>query len=44
MNQTVPLLLLGPCLIVFTVCAVSPYDRAVWWAGLAVRGRTTPTC
>lgn len=29
---TVPLALLGLYLAVFTVCAISPYDRAVWWA------------
>ena len=27
-----PHALLGAYLIVFTVCAIEPYDRAVWWA------------
>jgi putative membrane protein len=31
-NYTVPLWLLGFYGLVFAVCAVSPYDRAVWWA------------
>lgn len=29
---TVPLALLGLYAVVFTVCAISPYDREVWWA------------
>ncbi|MGD8569305.1 MAG: DUF2238 domain-containing protein [Gammaproteobacteria bacterium] len=29
---TVPLLLLAVYGIVFIVCAIDPYDRAVWWA------------
>jgi putative membrane protein len=29
---TVPLLLLAVYGIVFVVCAIDPYDRAVWWA------------
>lgn len=29
---TVPLLLLVVYALVFTVCAITPYDRAVWWA------------
>jgi putative membrane protein len=29
---TVPLLLLALYGLVFAVCAISPYDRAVWWA------------
>ena len=31
-SWTVPLLLLALYGIVFTVCAIAPYDRAVWWA------------
>ena len=31
-NFTVPLLLLALYGLVFAVCAISPYDRAVWWA------------
>jgi len=31
-NYTVPLWLLTFYGLVFAVCAVSPYDRAVWWA------------
>lgn len=31
-SWTVPFALLGLYGIVFTVCAISPYDRAVWWA------------
>ncbi len=27
-----PLLLLAAYLLLFAVCAISPYDRAVWWA------------
>jgi putative membrane protein len=27
-----PPLLLGVYLLVFTACAIAPYDRAVWWA------------
>ena len=29
---TVPLILLALYGLVFAVCAISPYDRAVWWA------------
>jgi putative membrane protein len=29
---TVPTILLGIYLAVFSVCAIAPYDRAVWWA------------
>lgn len=29
---TVPLVLLGLYAVVFTVCAIAPYDRDVWWA------------
>lgn len=31
-SWTVPLLLLALYGVVFAVCAVEPYDRAVWWA------------
>ena len=31
-KHTIPLLLLAIYLLVFTVCAISPYDREVWWA------------
>jgi putative membrane protein len=31
-TYTVPLLLLALYGLVFAVCAISPYDRAVWWA------------
>lgn len=31
-TYTVPLLLLALYGVVFAVCAVAPYDRAVWWA------------
>lgn len=31
-NWTVPLSLLAVYLVVFTVCAIDPYNRAVWWA------------
>jgi len=31
-SYTVPLLLLSLYGLVFAVCAVSPYDRSVWWA------------
>lgn len=31
-NYTVPLLLLALYILVFSVCAIAPYDRAVWWA------------
>lgn len=31
-NYTVPLLLLALYGLVFAVCAIAPYDRAVWWA------------
>jgi len=31
-NSTVPLMLLALYGAVFAVCAISPYDRAVWWA------------
>ena len=31
-GYTVPLLLLAFYGLVFAVCAISPYDRAVWWA------------
>jgi putative membrane protein len=32
MTQRLPLALLAIYLILFTVCAIEPYDRAVWWA------------
>jgi len=32
MNRIVPAILLLLYVAVFSVCAVSPYDRAVWWA------------
>ncbi len=32
MNRVIPAALLGLYLIVFAICAVSPYDRSVWWA------------
>src|SRR3989344_2930439 len=39
-TYTVPLLLLALYGVVFAVCAIAPYDRAVWWAenipGLAI--------
>ena len=31
-TYSVPLMLLALYGLVFTVCAISPYDRAVWWA------------
>ncbi len=31
-TYTVPLLLLALYAAVFAVCAIAPYDRAVWWA------------
>ncbi len=31
-NFTVPWILLAIYLLVFAVCAISPYDRSVWWA------------
>ena len=31
-TYTVPLLLLALYGVVFAVCAIAPYDRAVWWA------------
>ena len=31
-SRTIPLLLLGLYGIVFTICAIAPYDRDVWWA------------
>ena len=31
-NYNVPLMLLALYGLVFTVCAIAPYDRAVWWA------------
>lgn len=31
-SWAVPLLLLTLYLLVFLICAISPYDRAVWWA------------
>lgn len=31
-NYTVPWVLLAIYLLVFAVCAISPYDRSVWWA------------
>jgi len=31
-TYSVPLMLLALYGMVFTVCAISPYDRAVWWA------------
>ena len=30
--RTIPLFLLSLYGVVFTVCAIAPYDRAVWWA------------
>ena len=32
MNRTVPVILLLLYVVVFSLCAISPYDRAVWWA------------
>jgi putative membrane protein len=32
LSYTVPLLWLALYVLVFTVCAIAPYDRAVWWA------------
>ncbi len=32
MKNLVPKILLGLYLLVFTIAAISPYDRAVWWA------------
>ena len=29
---TLPLLLLGGYIVLFVICAIDPYDRAVWWA------------
>lgn len=31
-QNTTELLLLAVYIVLFTVCAISPYDRAVWWA------------
>jgi putative membrane protein len=31
-TDTIPFLLLGLYLLVFALCAIAPYDRAVWWA------------
>ena len=31
-NWSFPLLVLGLYGVVFVVCAINPYDRAVWWA------------
>lgn len=31
-KHKIPLLLLAIYLVVFTVCAIAPYDREVWWA------------
>jgi len=31
-NKTIPAILLALYLAVFALCAVSPYDRSVWWA------------
>ena len=31
-SWTVPVILLGVYFLVFMVCAINPYDRAVWWA------------
>jgi len=31
-SWAVPLMLLGLYVVVFTICAISPYDRNVWWA------------
>jgi len=31
-SWTVPRLLLGLYIIEFIICAIAPYDRAVWWA------------
>lgn len=31
-SNTVPFLLLALYGLVFAICAISPYDRAVWWA------------
>ncbi|MGD8784694.1 MAG: DUF2238 domain-containing protein [Thioalkalispiraceae bacterium] len=31
-NWKVPFALLGLYVVVFTICAIEPYDRAVWWA------------
>ena len=32
MEKKLPLALPGAYLLVFGICAISPYDRAVWWA------------
>ena len=32
MNHRIPLLLLGLYVLLFSTCAISPYDRDVWWA------------
>jgi putative membrane protein len=32
MNNKVPVILFVIYLIVFAICAISPYDRGVWWA------------
>jgi len=31
-NSHIPFILLGIYIILFTICAINPYDRAVWWA------------
>jgi len=31
-SWTIPLALLGLYIVVFTLCAIEPYDRNVWWA------------
>lgn len=31
-SWSLPLALLGFYFIVFTLCAIEPYDRNVWWA------------
>ena len=32
MNNKIPALLLISYLALFTICAIAPYDRSVWWA------------
>lgn len=31
-NNTIATILLGLYVVVFTICAIEPYDRNVWWA------------
>ncbi len=32
MEKTTPAILLALYLVIFAICAISPHDRAVWWA------------